>query len=438
MSIMAPNVVDPWTHLTMSGGYPTPTESLYNSRPIDSPLEGDPIAAQAHSVSPELSRNAAPASAGKPRRQSRGPRVAQRKGQTMEPDKRSQSAGPGSKAGLRFVVVSNPDQLHDPQELRKNRMHVMNNYLANERQNPDTKDVRASGAAQTNRGRSQPPSKNRVSRHPSVQSIQSGAGPDTSWLTPASSSREGSQDQSDHDEIPRDQQRNAQHSRPKAARIASNTRVKGRVRNTLATSSDGQALVKGIGGSFQNSDYMRLGIGDVPVFSDAFGNPNPDGLSALNPFDTWPSFDDPTVNVSKLKWLCSQRFGSQKLSLHWIPTLLRARHAFLSTLCISSAHDDIMNRALGPAFRGTTLESQERTKVRLGTVSLINQSMNDPRMQAADETIIAVLHLLSSEIMGCNDSIMTIHQKGLHQMVLKRGGLGQLGVSGQLAAVLTM
>ena len=69
---------------------------------------------------------------------------------------------------------------------------------------------------------------------------------------------------------------------------------------------------------------------------------------------------------------------------------------------------------------------------------MINESLNDPEMKTSDATIIAVLQLLNAEIMGCDDSIMRIHQRGLHDMVRERGGLGSLGVHGQLASILTM
>lgn len=69
---------------------------------------------------------------------------------------------------------------------------------------------------------------------------------------------------------------------------------------------------------------------------------------------------------------------------------------------------------------------------------MINQSMSDPQLQTSDATMVAVLHLLNAEIMGCDDSIMRVHQHGLAAMVSTRGGLKALGVNGQLAAVTTM
>jgi hypothetical protein len=97
-----------------------------------------------------------------------------------------------------------------------------------------------------------------------------------------------------------------------------------------------------------------------------------------------------------------------------------------------------MTRAILPPHlqNGVTLEN--RWKVRSGVIHMINESLSDPEMKTADETIIAVLHVLNSEIMGCNDQSMRVHQTGLTAMVRARGGLEKLGAGGQLAFVLTM
>ena len=134
----------------------------------------------------------------------------------------------------------------------------------------------------------------------------------------------------------------------------------------------------------------------------------------------------------------SRRFGSRALGQYWVPTLLRARHAFLSTVAISTAHDDLMSRALQPVHLRSPGESMERLRVRQEVMAMINESLDDPELKTADATIIAVLQLLNAELMGCDDNIMRIHQKGLQDMVRQRGGLGKLGVHGQLASILSM
>ena len=330
------------------------------------------------------------------------------------------------------MVVSHPDELKNRTQMRKNRIHVMHNYLAKEAQNPDSKDSRVHGSTQVNRRRKARPS---IPRAPSSSGTsdnpnapQNISRPDVSRLTPADSvqSRRSSHEASD-----REAGGTSKRSKIRTESTEATQRLK--------TADDhGRSLVRGIGGNFENTRYMQASTLDIPfggraalLGSNVGGN--------LEPFGTWPAFSDSTVDVNELKWSCSQRFGSSSLSVNWVPTLLRARHAFLSTLCISSAHDDIMRRAFRPSSYAETGESFiNRIRVRQGVISLINQSINDPEMRTADETIVAVLHVLNSEIMGCDDKSMRVHQLGLHDMIRERGGLDRLGVAGQLAAILTM
>lgn len=343
-----------------------------------------------------------------------------------------------SNSGLRFMVVEHPDQLKDKTQMRKNRVHVMHNYLAKEAQNPDSKDSRVQGQHKLNSKRKQSrpgslttmsDSTTRKANAPSNIFRQ-----DVSRLTPADCVQSSSSQDTPEQDINEAPSKSAKLSRPDRRPVAST--AADRWHSASEVNRRGP-LVDGIGGYFENSRYMRAAIEDVPL---TFTTPHPgDHLAGnLEPFGSWPSFSDPAIDIYELKWKCSQRFGSKSLSMHWIPLILRARHAFLSTLCISSAHDDIMTRSLLPPHlhNGDSLEN--RWKVRSGVIAMINDSMSDPKMRVADETIIAVLHVLNSEIMGCNDKSMRVHQAGLQAMVKERGGLEKLGAGGQLAFVLTM
>lgn len=314
----------------------------------------------------------------------------------------------------------------------------MNERFANSNGSQDSKDTRVQRRGKSNGKRKQsrretpPTTQDSTALNPTAPSNIFRQ--DISRLTPAESVRSSSsRDTSDHEHNP---------AVAKSMRTSNPTRrpdvnAPAERWHTSSEVDKRGPLVTGIGGYFENSRYMRTAIEDIPF---AFKRDRPgDKISgSIEPFSAWPSFSDPALDVYELKWKCSQRFGSKSLSVHWIPTLLRARHAFLSTLCISSAHDDIMTRAILPPHlqNGDTLEN--RWKVRNGVIHMINESLSDPEMKIADETIIAVLHVLNSEIMGCNDQSMRLHQTGLTAMVRARGGLENLGAGGQLAFVLTM
>jgi hypothetical protein len=303
----------------------------------------------------------------------------------------------------------------------------MLNYLEKERLKPDSRDARVNAAVHPRRR-----------RRPEVVLPGSSANPtapmnlfrpDVDRLTPASSgqSTTGSDGQP---EVQESNELGKAPSRDDAPRSETTRTVKRRTNTEKAN----KPLVTGSSGRFRNYSYLGAALDDVPWA------PPPDkyqkGLGTdLNPFGTWPEFSTRGINVNELKWSCSRRFGSRSLGEHWVPELLKARHAFLSTIAISSAHDDIVKRALKPPEHRS--ESFERMTVRHEVTAMINKSMSDPQMQTADATIVAVLHLLNAEIMGCDDDVMRIHQQGLHAMVQQRGGLNELGVSGQLAAIIT-
>ena len=341
-------------------------------------------------------------------------------------------------SGLRFMIVDHPDQLKDKAEMRKNRTHVMQTYLAKEAQNPDSKDSRVTGGRGDSKRKH---SRKEISPKGVDDMTLNSHAPsnifrrDISRLTPAESVESNNNSIDTFDREPSDP--SAKSSRKSAFRREKHVNIAANERHELSLTTQRRPLVQGIGGYFENSQYMRAAIEDIP-FTFRSSHPRDILAARLEPFGKWPSFSDPALDVNELKWKCSQRFGSESLSMHWIPTILRARHAFLSTLCISSSHDDIMTRALLPPHLHNGESLERRWKVRSGVIQMINESISDPDMRIADETIIAVLHVLNSEVMGCNDQSMRIHQSGLLAMVRERGGLHKLGAGGQLGFMLTM
>lgn len=324
--------------------------------------------------------------------------------------------------------------------MRKNRIHVMHDYLNKESQNPDSKDTRVQGHNKSHGKRKQsrretPPASTTQSTTLNACAPSNIFRSDMARLTPAESvhSSTSSRDTPDRE----NHQASSKSVRLSGPMLGANTDPAASRWLPGSAADKRGPLVQGIGGYFENSRYMRAAIQDVP-FSNKYNHPPASFAGSLEPFGTWPSFTDPSLDVNELKWECSRRFGSKSISVHWIPTILRARHAFLSTLCISSAHDDIMARAQLPPHSQNGPTLQKRFKVRTGVIQMINDSLSDPEMRIADETIIAILHVLNSEIMGCNDQAMRVHQDGLHAMVRERGGLDKLGAGGQLAAILTM
>ncbi|KAJ4353419.1 uncharacterized protein N0V89_005148 [Didymosphaeria variabile] len=149
----------------------------------------------------------------------------------------------------------------------------------------------------------------------------------------------------------------------------------------------------------------------------------------LDPFRTMPQASHPQVSVEELKFHCSISFGTKAMGMYWIPTLIKSPHAFLSTLCIASAHYDAVNER--PS------ESIQTLALRQEVMHLIGQNMLNPESREDDYNVIALTQLLTSEIIVGDNMPLDFHENGIERMVTQRGGLEQLGVSGRLASTLS-
>ena len=337
---------------------------------------------------------------------------------------KSSSADASSSSEFRFMVVGHPDELKDKAQLQPNRKHVMHDYLNKEARKPSSKDSRVKSSSRIgSKGKQAQPSssaRTRSSRNAPPDIVQEG-----------SSRRLPSEPVQSSPDSPG--------TRATGQLVGPLTGASGqyltepvptRRRTHSAPATADRMFAGGSSGDLKDTGQLLIATEELSVrTTDLFRTTSTGG--ALEPFGMWPSSVDPAANVD-------ERFVGQSLSMHWMPTLLRARHAFLSTICISLAYDDIVRRSGQPLSPGNVQLHMQRMQVRQSVIALINESLNDPEMRIADETIVAVLHVLNSEVMGCDDRSMQIHSSGLHEMVRERGGLERLGPGGQLATVLTM
>ncbi|KAK4998822.1 hypothetical protein LTR66_002012 [Elasticomyces elasticus] len=157
--------------------------------------------------------------------------------------------------------------------------------------------------------------------------------------------------------------------------------------------------------------------------------------SQFDPFGILPRFQDPELDMARLKYQCTAYFGTLAMGRSWVPALLSAPHPFLSSLCISSVHQDAMMLSHSPLSRA--IDSIRTRRLRSEVINLILSKINLGRAATDDQTIIAVMCLICSDVMSHNEGSLTVHEQGLQKMVRLRGGLKKLGVDGVLAAVLT-
>lgn len=344
---------------------------------------------------------------------------------------------------FRFLVTTNPTQFKNKALMRENRKHVMYDFLRKERcKTPGTRDIRAEGPAEVEKRRrlESDSKRTKVSKHLAapVRTLETGV------LTPQSSN-DGA-----------------------ASSLLYGSETEGTVM-TLATrtASHTPCYSESLMALIPRSVAHDKEEGENPVCTASGDDMNlhpsscschwpeqegqdlsvPDLFSVLgfkvSPYHTWLQSANTAVDLEKLKYACGRRLRSCSMAKLWLPNLIRARHSFLSTICISAAHDEAMQRVVfgseSLSLRGSKKAVvYERLAVKSEVISMINASMDDPNQRISDATIIAVLNIFNSEIIACDASALDIHQKGLNQMISMRGGLDKLGVLGHLARTTTV
>jgi hypothetical protein len=343
----------------------------------------------------------------------------------------SQSVPAKEQDSFRFFVTTNPNQLKDKAEMRENRKHVMRDYLRKERcKTPSTRDIRAGGSGQIDKRRRLTSD---TKKSPNLAAPSHIFGPGA--LTPQSSCDGTAKSESE---------------------------------TTMTTAS--RPALQTPRGEFSNLTLIPQSIADqedeYPACECARNDPEhlsgtcecswpeqylvegsgvPDLFSVLgfrvSPYHTWLQTTKTAIDLEKLKFVCGRRLRSCQMVKTWLPYLVRARHSFLSTLCISTAHDEAMQRVIfgSDSLRGAKKDVvYERLAVKSEVISMINTSLDDPQQRTSDATIIAVLNMLNSEMISCDTSALKTHQSGLSKMIAMRGGLDRLGVLGHLARTVTV
>jgi hypothetical protein len=76
--------------------------------------------------------------------------------------------------------------------------------------------------------------------------------------------------------------------------------------------------------------------------------------------------------------------------------------------------------------------------LKVAVIQEINETVNVPWSEARQTTIIAILHLLSAEVVNGTESTLRTHLEGLGVILSQCGGLDTLGLDGLIANILSM
>ncbi|KAF2475547.1 uncharacterized protein BDR25DRAFT_103577 [Lindgomyces ingoldianus] len=106
------------------------------------------------------------------------------------------------------------------------------------------------------------------------------------------------------------------------------------------------------------------------------------------------------------------------------------RMSFLSHVSVACVYQDVGESLL----EDSPLTVYAKTKV----LQMIKDSLQGFDTQTDDFTILSILHLLISECGGFDEDVFDVHQEGLVRIIYQRGGIGNLGMNGKIAAFMTL
>lgn len=314
-----------------------------------------------------------------------------------------------------FITITDPAQAKDKKNKRNVRSHVMFDYAANRK-----RDQRKLPGHRSDERRSI----RRISRTSVASKQNTHVDDDTDDFDFTKPTNEESvagldaiQDMA-RSLIPRpgsNTQVSARPAAPDMQELSRYYRALAKLTRHEANSSGSQPLL------LQNDEIFEL------VWKAGFVKPySLRGLGGeVDPFFVLPQFKHPMIYMARLKMWCTRRFGTKAMSIHWVPALAKSRLTYLASLCVGATDMDVAS--------GLKCDSALTVAVKTEVIELVNEQLADPTLQYSDETVMAVPLLLAGEIASGHEWIWDVHEKGLTQILVHRGGLQTLGVHGQLA-----
>ncbi|KAF4554120.1 Hypothetical protein D9617_5g069960 [Elsinoe fawcettii] len=143
------------------------------------------------------------------------------------------------------------------------------------------------------------------------------------------------------------------------------------------------------------------------------------------------------INMPLLKIISGAYFASRACNQQWIPLVLQTPEAYLSCLCIVAPYADVF--MAGKDADRITLSQFKQTLAITSVVSrMIKDRLNKPEHLGDDQTILAVMQLLNSQMAAPFGDTIQAHQDALGNLIRLRGGLSCLGGDGTIARMAVM
>ncbi|KAF7679307.1 hypothetical protein GT037_003055 [Alternaria burnsii] len=151
---------------------------------------------------------------------------------------------------------------------------------------------------------------------------------------------------------------------------------------------------------------------------DLYPVPELFSLGRLDPFGVMFPSQSQRISLERLKLHFHQCFATERMMDIWMSACLHYPHTFLGTLYIASSHYD--------ALRQCKAESLETAGLRQEVIHFVSEHLTNRENGVADHNIVAVLQLITGNVIGGVDAGLKLHQDGLQTMIRQRGGLQKL------------
>ncbi|ESZ92595.1 hypothetical protein SBOR_7012 [Sclerotinia borealis F-4128] len=172
---------------------------------------------------------------------------------------------------------------------------------------------------------------------------------------------------------------------------------------------------------------------DIEMQALFWPNLTSDIVGGFDPFSVLPNTTGDPLSKSTLieyfikqlgPWLGSyddaQLLGRPAFS--WLPFALHHPPLLYATLLGAAVHLD----------RKQPMDKRILVWYKIETMRLANQTMNVPNEAATDQMLLVVLILLYFNVGGGNGEEYETHLSGINQMLILRGGMGNLGMRGMI------
>ncbi|KAF4550583.1 Hypothetical protein D9617_16g013710 [Elsinoe fawcettii] len=307
---------------------------------------------------------------------------------------------------ISFITATSLADFKTPENVRKVRTTVMNDYLDKAKDDPLSTDKRALGKKSS--GNVKHVVSQRRRHRPLFSTPFDAAGPQPQHSTATSPSNASLSSRYNATTSP-------------ASSTSVNPREYMQIRHDSVT-------------SMKDNGITRPKHSCSTVLLPAIYDPSTELEGHLEAFNYAQGAETPAqIDIEWLRNNCARFFRTQGAALGWFAILIHDPIAYLARLCLTAPFTDVMASELSQPDGFPRSDTRLTLEIFDVIPRMINDKLDDPAQRSSDTTILSVVQLFYGQMMTCYLGLIGSHQLALTQMTLARGGLNNLGTKGAVA-----